>query len=87
MKIVKFKGIALILVLTSCVSQKKYAITQDRAALDETNLKNSQNENKLLEAEMANEKKSNQIPRTANGMFQKHIYRIIGTLIGSFNRK
>ncbi len=56
MNTIKFTAAILILLLTSCVSQKKYASAQDRAALCETNLKNSQNENSMLEASIANEK-------------------------------
>ena len=48
-------AIIIILLFTSCVSQKKYAAAQDRAALCETNLNNSQNENMILEASIANE--------------------------------
>ena len=56
MNTIKFTAAILILLLTSCVSQKKYASALDRATLCETNLKNSQNENSMLEASIANEK-------------------------------
>ena len=56
MNTIKFTAAILILLFTSCVSQKKYASALDRAALCETNLKNSQNENSILEASIANEK-------------------------------
>mgnify|MGYP001028753438 CR=1 FL=1 len=56
MKTIKLVAVTFILLLTSCVSQKKYAALQDRAALCENNLKNSQNENALLETNLANEK-------------------------------
>lgn len=49
-------AIIIILLFTSCVSQKKYATAQDRAALCETNLNKSQNENMILETSIANEK-------------------------------
>ena len=47
------------LLLTSCVSQKKYSAAQERATLCETNLNNSQNENSMLEVSIANEKNRN----------------------------
>lgn len=56
MNTIKFTAAILILLLTSCVSQKKYAAAQDLATLCNTNLKNSQNENSMLEASIANEK-------------------------------
>ncbi len=56
MNTIKFTAAILILLFTSCVSQKKYASALDQATLCETNLKNSQNENSILEASMANEK-------------------------------
>ena len=49
-------AIIIILLFTSCVSQKKYATSHDRAALCETNLNKSQNENMILETSLANAK-------------------------------
>lgn len=59
MKILKLMALASTILLTSCVSQKKYTAAQDRAALCETNLRNSQNEATVLENSLANEKNRN----------------------------
>jgi len=56
MKIIKLTALASVILLTSCVSQKKYTAAQDRANLFETNLNNSKNEVDLLENSLANEK-------------------------------
>jgi len=59
MNTLKFTAVILMLLLTSCVSQKKYSAAQERATLCETNLNNSQNENSMLEVSIANEKNRN----------------------------
>jgi chemotaxis protein MotB len=59
MNTLKFTAVILMLLLTSCVSQKKYTAAQERATLCETNLNNSQNENSMLEVSIANEKNRN----------------------------
>ena len=56
MNTIKLVAVTFILLLTSCVSQKKYATLQDRANLFENNLNNSQNEVAVLENSLANEK-------------------------------
>lgn len=56
MKIIKLTALVSVILLTSCVSQKKYTAAQDRANLFETNLNNSKNEVDLLENSLANEK-------------------------------
>jgi len=62
MKAIKFIGLLMILLATSCVSQKKYTELQDRSESYETelkatnnDLKASNNERLLLEANLANE--------------------------------
>jgi chemotaxis protein MotB len=57
MKPLKFIIVLLFAVfLSSCVSQKKYTALQDRADSCETELKSSNNERLVLEANLANEK-------------------------------
>ncbi|TLP74253.1 flagellar motor protein MotB [Maribacter sp. ACAM166] len=56
MKILKFTAIIITLFFASCVSQKKYTVVKDSAALCDNNLKNSQNENTLLATNLDNEK-------------------------------
>ncbi|WP_273568072.1 hypothetical protein [Maribacter halichondriae] len=56
MNTTKLVGVSFILLLTSCVSQKKYTALQDRANLCENSLNNSRNEVTLLENSLANEK-------------------------------
>jgi len=56
MRTIKLVAVTFILLLTSCVSQKKYATLQDRANLCENNLNNSQNDVAVLENSLANEK-------------------------------
>lgn len=56
MNTIKFVSVTLIFLLTSCVSQKKYALIQDKAQLCENNLRTSENDRSLIEASLANEK-------------------------------
>ena len=56
MKAITFVSVLIILILTSCVSQKKYAELQNRAENCENELKNVSNERLILENNFANEK-------------------------------
>ncbi|WP_291871007.1 OmpA family protein [Maribacter sp.] len=49
-------SITLLVLLGSCVSQKKYTSAQDRASLCETNLRTSENQRTVIEGDLANEK-------------------------------
>ena len=56
MNITKLAAVTFILLLTSCVSQKKYTTLMDRANLCKNSLNTSQNEVTVLENSLANEK-------------------------------
>jgi chemotaxis protein MotB len=56
MRLLKFTFMLLIIFLSSCVSQKKYAELEDRAGICESELKASANELLVLETNLANEK-------------------------------
>ncbi|NHF59736.1 OmpA family protein [Flavobacteriaceae bacterium TP-CH-4] len=56
MNTLKLIGALVILLLTSCVSQKKYTALQDRAQQCENNLRSSESARSLLEVDLAYEK-------------------------------
>lgn len=56
MKNIKFLAIAMVFLLMSCVSQKKYNAVQDRAQLCESNLTSSRNELAVLENSLVTER-------------------------------
>ncbi|MGB5820739.1 MAG: OmpA family protein [Saonia sp.] len=56
MNTLKLIAILGVLVLTSCISQKKYIALEDRAELCENNLRDSQSEVAVMENNLANER-------------------------------
>ena len=56
MKVIKLISLLMIVLLTSCVSQKKYSALQDKSESCETDLKSSRSARLILEANLANEK-------------------------------
>ena len=56
MKVIKLISLLMIVILTSCVSQKKYTALQDKSESCETDLKSSRSARLILEANLANEK-------------------------------
>ena len=56
MKTITLISLTILVLLTACVSQKKYSELQNSAELCETNLKNISNERLILENNLANEK-------------------------------
>ena len=54
MKAIKFISLLMIVLVTSCVSQKEYAALQDKSEVCENELKSSNNEHLVLEANLVN---------------------------------
>lgn len=55
MKTMKFISLLIIVLITSCVSQKKYTALQDKSEACENEIKSINNERLVLEANLANE--------------------------------
>jgi len=61
MKTITFISLTILLLLTACVSQRKYTELQNSAELCESDFKNTSNERLILENNLANEKSKSKV--------------------------